>query len=75
MEKQLKQIGKNLKAARKQVRLRQVDIAEQSGVAYRHYQDIEAGKVNVSVDTLFRLTKVLKIHPAVLFSFTDCVEE
>jgi transcriptional regulator with XRE-family HTH domain len=51
----LKEVGSNLRVARKEAGLRQVEVETKSGVAYRHYQDIEAGKVNVSLDTLCRL--------------------
>lgn len=71
----LKQVGLNLKHFRKSERLRQTDLAEKSGVAYRHYQDIEAGKVNVSLDTLFRLAKVLKVKPHVLLFLVELDHE
>ena len=51
----LKEVGTNLREARKRAGLRQVEVEAKAGVAYRHYQDIEAGKVNVSLDTLCRL--------------------
>lgn len=51
----LKEVGTNLREARKRAGLRQVEVETKAGVAYRHYQDIEAGKVNVSLDTLCRL--------------------
>lgn len=51
----LKEVGQNLREARKRAGMRQVEVETKAGVAYRHYQDIEAGKVNVSLDTLCRL--------------------
>lgn len=51
----LKEVGQNLREARKKAGMRQVEVETKAGVAYRHYQDIEAGKVNVSLDTLCRL--------------------
>lgn len=72
--KQLKQVGMNLKSARRSARLRQTDLATKSGVAYRHYQDIEAGKINLTLDTLFRLAKALDVHPAALLAFADSDE-
>ncbi len=51
----LKEVGQNLREARKRAGLRQVEVETKAGVAYRHYQDIEAGKVNVSLATLCRL--------------------
>ncbi len=51
----LKEVGSNLRNARKRAGMKQVEVETKAGVAYRHYQDIEAGKVNVSLDTLCRL--------------------
>ena len=53
----LKDVGKNLREARKRAGLRQKEIVVISGVAYRHYQSIEAGRVNVTLDTLHRLAE------------------
>jgi len=50
-------VGQNLRAARKAVPLTQLETEGKSGVAYRHYQDIETGKVNVSLNTLIALAK------------------
>jgi transcriptional regulator with XRE-family HTH domain len=55
----LKEIGANLKAARKRAGLRQLDLETKFGITYRHYQNIEAGRINMSVLTLCRLAKIL----------------
>lgn len=52
-----KEIGDNLKEARKSAGYKQAEVETVAGVGYRHYQDIETGKVNVSIDTLCRLAK------------------
>ena len=54
----LRQVGRNLRDARANVKLRQTDIHEQAGLSYRHYQNIEAGRINVTVGTLLRLSKL-----------------
>lgn len=51
----LKEVGNNLREARKRAGLRQIEVEAKAGVAYRHYQNIEAGKVNVTLETLCRL--------------------
>jgi transcriptional regulator with XRE-family HTH domain len=51
----LKDVGENLKQARKRAGIRQVEVESIAGVAYRHYQKIEAGHVNMTVETLCRL--------------------
>jgi transcriptional regulator with XRE-family HTH domain len=51
----LKEVGLNLKQARKKIGMRQIEVEEKTGVSYRHYQNIEAGRVNVTLETLCRL--------------------
>ena len=55
-----KQVGANIRRARLRRGLRQVYVNEQVGVNYRHYQDIEAGRVNLTLATLCRLAKVFE---------------
>ena len=62
----LKEVGQNLREARKRAGMRQVEVETKAGVAYRHYQDIEAGKVNVSLDTLCRLAEAFNTNVASL---------
>jgi transcriptional regulator with XRE-family HTH domain len=57
----LRHLGRNIKAARARTGLKQIDVSAVSGLSYRHYQSIEAGKVNVTVETLYRLSKLYKI--------------
>jgi transcriptional regulator with XRE-family HTH domain len=64
--KYLEQVGKNIKQARQKAGLRQVDIEEKIGLNYRHFQDIEAGKSNLSIETLFRLARLFKVEVAEL---------
>lgn len=56
----LQQLGRNIKAARVRQGLRQRDVEELIGLTYRHYQSIEAGRVNVRVGTLFDLAALYK---------------
>jgi len=56
----LKLVGRRIQGARMKAGLRQVDVNERSGVTYRHYQNIEAGRVNVTLGTLCRVARVLK---------------
>ncbi|MEW6056609.1 MAG: helix-turn-helix transcriptional regulator [Bdellovibrionota bacterium] len=60
-QKYLQQVGKNIKSARLKAGLRQVDLEEKIGLNYRHYQNIEAGKSNLSLETLYRLAKLFKV--------------
>ena len=58
----LKQVARNIRAARVRRGLRQVDVEEKIGLEYKHYQKIEAGKVNISLETLYRLAKLFKVE-------------
>jgi DNA-binding XRE family transcriptional regulator len=60
MQDYLKRVGRNLKSARLKAGLRQIDVNEKVGITYRHYQNIEAGRINVTVGTLCRLAKLYK---------------
>jgi transcriptional regulator with XRE-family HTH domain len=57
----LGQLGRNIRAARIRCGLKQVEVQEGSGITYRHYQNIEAGRVNVTVETLCRLAKLFNM--------------
>jgi transcriptional regulator with XRE-family HTH domain len=57
MEAFLKEFGKQLKATRKQMGLSQVTAAQNMRIDYRHYQNIEGGKINLRLDTLIKLVK------------------
>jgi transcriptional regulator with XRE-family HTH domain len=57
MENFLKEFGKQLKTTRKQMGLSQVTAAQNMRIDYRHYQNIEGGKINLRLDTLIKLVK------------------
>lgn len=61
LETYLKCLGSNIKNARIRAGLRQVDVNSKADVTYRHYQNIEAGKINVTIATLRRLAGVLNV--------------
>jgi transcriptional regulator with XRE-family HTH domain len=54
------EIGRNLKRARCRIGLKQVEVAVVANVGYRHYQKLEAGRVNVTIETLCRLARAFK---------------
>lgn len=51
----LKALGDNCRQARKRMGLSQIAAAQAIGVDYRHYQNVEGGKINVRIDTLLLL--------------------
>lgn len=56
----------NVKAARLLRHLTQERAAELAGIDYKRWQRIEAGKVNITLQTLFRIAKAVKLNPACL---------
>lgn len=50
-----------IKTKRKFLSLNQVEVASAIDISYRHYQNIEAGKVNIRLDTLIKLSNFLDI--------------
>ena len=67
------QIGNKLYSFRKKVGMTQAEVAEAAGISDRTYADIERGTVNMRVETLLRICKVLKITPNE--ALTEEVEE
>jgi transcriptional regulator with XRE-family HTH domain len=65
----LGRVGKKIQKARKTAGLRQIDVNQRIGLTYRHYQDIEAGKVNMTIGTLYRLSTLFKAN------IRDLIEE
>ena len=56
----LKNFGLWLKSARKNRKITQVQISEDLSINYRHYQSIEAGKINLRLDTFMKLIQYFK---------------
>lgn len=58
----LVEFGKLLKKQRKSLSLSQVNAADQMKIDYRHYQNIEGGKINLRLDTFMKLIEFYKIR-------------
>jgi transcriptional regulator with XRE-family HTH domain len=75
MDNFLKEFGQTLKTTRKQMGLSQVTAAQNMKIDYRHYQNIEGGKINLRLDTLMKLVKFYNLtkgsEPFNLDSFLD----
>lgn len=54
-------VGQNIRAYRKQAELSQEKLAEKASLSYKYLGEVERGDVNVSLDSLMRIVKVLKI--------------
>jgi len=57
MDTFLKDFGQTLKTTRKQMGLSQVTAAQNMKIDYRHYQNIEGGKINLRLDTMMKLVR------------------
>lgn len=56
-------IGNNLLAKRKRMGMTQADVAEAAEISERTYADIERGSVNMRIETVLSICRVLQITP------------
>ncbi len=54
-------IGRQIKTARMENRMNQVQLAERSGIDQSEISKIEHGKMNISVERIYKLMRILKI--------------
>lgn len=59
LEQAMKRLGRNVKKCRSDQRITQEEITR-FGFNYRYFQKIEAGEVNVTLDTIVKLARALK---------------
>lgn len=64
----LKRVGKNVANARRESELTQAELAERVDISTRYLQSIEAGQVNMTLSTLLRLARPLRVPPARLIA-------
>ncbi len=62
-------IGKNLKKARKQLGLTQLQVAEKAGISVNYYARIERDEVNPSLELFEDVCKALKVKSSDILSF------
>lgn len=55
------QVGAAIQRLRKAKALTQEDVAYEAEVSIRHYQQLESGRMNPTLRTLFRVAHVLKM--------------
>lgn len=67
--KVLENLGKNLKRYRLEQGLTQEELAEKVGIHPTYVGKLEAGKNNVSVKMLFKISRALKITLYDIFDF------
>ena len=65
----LRSLGYHLREIRQQKQLRQKTVAKLCEMDSGSYSNIENGKRNIAVLTLFKISKVLKVSMAEIMSF------
>lgn len=46
----------------------QEEVATRAGIGWRHIQKIEAGEINTTLRTIYRIATILEVDPSELFS-------
>ncbi len=64
-------LGNRIKQLRKGLKLTQAQLADKAGLSTNFIALLENGKRSASVDTLFRISQVLKVELKDLFDFPD----
>jgi transcriptional regulator with XRE-family HTH domain len=55
-------VGQKIRAYRRQAGLSQEKLAEKASLSYKYLGEVERGCVNVSLDSLTRIVKALKVR-------------
>lgn len=63
------EIGKNMLRARKRKGVKQVDVAVDAGLNPSYYGKIERGKVNISLEKLYRIIRALGVKSSDILPF------
>lgn len=64
-----KQLGLNIKKARKKAGLTQVEVAEKADIHVNYFARIERGEVNSSIEILEQIAKALKVKSSDILPF------
>jgi len=64
-------LGNRIRQLRKNLKLTQAQLADKAGLSTNFIALLEKGKRSASVDTLFRISKVLKVELKELFDFPE----
>lgn len=61
MYENLKPVGKRIQEARKAIGMTQADLADKLNISVSHMSSIETGRANFGVETLMKITEILKV--------------
>lgn len=64
-----KEIGRKIRKARRDKKLKQVEVAVDAGVNSSYYSKIERGEANPSLEKIYRIAKSLGIKSSDLIPF------
>lgn len=62
-------MANNIKRIREKRGLTQVEAAEKAGLDPRYYPRIERGEINITLETLYKLVKALKVKASDILPF------
>lgn len=65
----LQKIGSNIKKAREKSELTQVEVAEKVGIHSNFFARVERGEETISLETLEKIAKVLKVKSSDILPF------
>ena len=68
-------IGLKIKFFRQQHHMTQANFAEKLDMDVRYLSDIERGKKNITLKTIYKISSVLGIAPLELFVYTRVTQE
>lgn len=71
IKRNLEKIGQILKLRRKELKLSQEVLADNIGIERKHLSAIENGKQNMTISTLYKVTKALDISIFEVFKRAD----
>ena len=63
MEFQYQEMGTRIKIRRKELRIKQAELAESLGISNNHMSSIENGKQKPSLDTFIKICQCLNVSP------------
>lgn len=65
----IKAFGNNLRSLRLKKGLTMTELANLCDIEYRQVSDIELGKINTTISTVYLLAEALEVSPKDLFDF------
>jgi transcriptional regulator with XRE-family HTH domain len=62
--------GKHLRSVRKSKNISMEKLAHEAGIEYSQVSDIELGKINTTISTVYTIAKALDVESKLLFEFS-----